>query len=183
MKIIIAILLTFSSLASATPLTPPVPPQLQPVAWSIGNWQCVGHYSDLPPFTAAHDDVAVFHVALAVGNSWLRGQYVEISTTNGAAPQFIDDSYTIDALTGLGIRSFQDHNPGQFLGGFTIPDATSVHFTGVYRVHGQEVGFDENLTRGAGDNSFLTDSRVLLPFGPGGTLVPITFHTQTCTRL
>lgn len=182
-KIIMTLALAFAlySTADASPVPQPVPPQLQPLAWSVGNWQCTGHYETVPPFTIAHDDSAIFHVGLDVGNTWLSGQYTELSTTGGAPLTSIHELFTLDA-TGAGIREFADSNTGRFFGGF-VAGPSSTEFSGSYTIFGQSVGFSETLTRGAGDTTFTTDSRVLLPIGPGGALVPFTFHRQTCTKL
>lgn len=171
--LILALMFALFSPADANPVPQSVPPQLQLLAWSVGNWHCIGHYSTVPPFTVAHDDVAIFHVGIDVGDAWLSGQYTEISTTGGAPRTSIHELFTIDA-TGAGIREFADSNTGRFFGGF-IAGPSSTEFSGSYTIFGQSVGFTETLTRGAGDSTFSTDSRVLLPIGPGGALVPLTY--------
>lgn len=186
MKITITLMLlltlALTGHAGSVPQPPPLPPQLQVWGWALGNWQCSGDYRDVPGVTQAHHVEANFHVGLAVGGNWLEGHYVEFSSTPGLPLQAIDDYFTVDTLTGLGIRSFLDHNPGQFSGGYTFPALSTVDFTGRYTVHGLEVGYHEILARGQGDASFTTDSRVVLP-GPDGNPLEITFHTQTCHRL
>lgn len=178
--IVILGLCLFSSMAAASPIQV-VPPQLQPLAWSVGNWQCVGHYETVPPFTSAHDDVAAFNVRVGIGDAWMVGLYQEVSTSDGSPTTAIHDDFALDQL-GIGTRSFEDSNAGRFGGGFVLT-STGVEFTGSYTIFGQSVGFTETLTRGTGDASFSTESRVLLPIGPNGAPVPIVFHRQTCTKL
>lgn len=182
LTVTLALALSLPTSAAPLPQPPPLPPQLAPWSWAPGNWLCSGDYPSVPGVAAAHHVEATFHIGLSVGGTWLEGHYAEYSSSNGVPAQTVDDYFTVDPFTGAGVRSFMDANPGHFRGGYTFTSA-GVDFAGDYNVHGQTVGYHEILTRGPGDASFVTDSRVVLPIGPGGTPVDVTFQTLVCTRL
>lgn len=193
--IITALLVAVAAVAAATsPLLQAPNPSLAPLQVAIGDWNCVGHYFDVPPFTAAHDVTASFHVAEEViagslaGTAaplpqWFVGRYQERTSTNGVVIG-INDSFTLNASDPTtGTRSFVDGNRGRFGGDFTFSTMSDgsllVLFAGIYHIVAPapfgaiDAPFTEQLAFAANGRSFTTSSQV---FG-------IVFETQACTRL
>lgn len=194
LAIITALLIAGAVAAATSPLLQAPNPSLAPLQVALGDWNCVGHYFDVPPFTAAHDVVASFHVAedVIAGSlaataaplpQWFVGRYQERSSTNGAVIG-INDSFTLNAFDPTtGTRSFVDGNRGRFGGDFSLSTLTDgsllVLFAGTYHIVAPapvgaiDAPFNEQLTFAANGRSFATSSQV---FG-------LTFHEQTCTRI
>src|SRR5262245_49699820 len=78
--------------------------RLQPIAFVVGTYTCLGTYEDLPPFTFAHQAPTVIAFTPSHNGQWLTAQFQEFQTPGNPHPASSIDHITLDlgsSSTGL----------------------------------------------------------------------------------